>query len=136
MSEQSNTDLVQKIYDAFNRGDMQTILANVAPNAEFIDHGPAAVPYYGDFSGRVAEFFQAIGDDVTDGSVAIDQYIASSDTVVARGRWRATVRNTGTKVDADIIHFFTVLDGKVTSWNGYGDTAADLAAHTGKAASA
>jgi ketosteroid isomerase-like protein len=136
MSEQSNIALVQKIYDAFNKGDMQTILANVAPTAEFINHGPAKVPYYGDFSGRMGEFFQAIGDDVTDGSVAIDQYIASGDTVVARGRWRATVRSTGAKIDADLVHFFTMSGDKITSWNGYGDTAADLAAHTVKTASA
>jgi ketosteroid isomerase-like protein len=136
MSEQSNTALVDKVYDAFNRGDMPTILANVDPNAEWINNGPASVPYYGNFSGRIGEFFQAIGDDVTDGSVIIEQYIASGDTVVARGRWRATVRSTGAKIDADVVHFFIVSGDKITSWKGYGDTAADLAAHTAKAASA
>lgn len=136
MSEQDNTALVQKIYDAFNRGDVQTVLATIAPNAPFIDHGPAGVPYFGDFSGRPAEFFQAIGDNVTDGKVTMEQYVASGDTVVARGKWTATVRSTGAKIDADLVHFFTVRDGKVTAWNGYGDTAAVLMAHTGKAASA
>jgi ketosteroid isomerase-like protein len=135
MSEQDNTAVVQRAYEAFNRGDLQAVLANVAPNAEWIDHGPAAVPYFGNFSGRIAEFFQAIGNTTTDGRVDIDKYIASGDTVVARGRWMATVRSTGAKINSDLIHFFTVRDGKVTSWNGYGDTAAVLTAHTGKAAS-
>jgi uncharacterized protein len=136
MSEQSNTALVDKVYDAFNRGDLRTILENVDPNAEWIDHGPASVPYYGNFSGRIGAFFQAIGDDVTEGRVTIEQYIAAGGTVVARGRWKATVRSTGAKIDADLVHFFTVSGDKITSWNGYGDTAADLAAHTVKAASA
>ena len=136
MSEQSNTAVVQKVYDAFNAGDLQTVLANIAPDAEWINHGPSAVPYFGTFTGRIAEFFAAIGDTVTSGSAAIDQYLASGDTIVARGRWRATVRGTGAKIDADIVHFFAIRDGKIMSWNGYGDTAAVLAAHTGKTASA
>jgi len=136
MSEQNNTTIVQAVYDAFNRGDLQTVLAIVAPNAEWIDHGPAGVPYYGNFTGRLVEFFQAIGGSVTDGSVVIDQYVASGDTVVARGRWSATVRSTGAKINADLIHFSTVRDGKIVAWHGYGDTAAIMAAHTGKAFSA
>jgi ketosteroid isomerase-like protein len=34
------------------------------------------------------------------------------------------------------VHVFTLRDGKIASWNGYGDTAAVIAAHTGKAMSA
>jgi ketosteroid isomerase-like protein len=55
---------------------------------------------------------------------------------VTEGRYTATVRITGAKIDARIAHIFTVRDGKVASWRGYGDTAAVLAAHMGKAASA
>ena len=136
MSEQTNTTVLKSTYAAFNSGDIQTILANVAPNAEWVNYGPAAVPYFGDFSGRMADFFTAIGESTTGGSVTIDQYIASGDVVVSQGRYRATVRNTGTKIDAPIAHVFTMRDGKITSWKGYGDTAAVLAAHTGKAVSA
>jgi uncharacterized protein len=136
MSEQTNTTVLKSTYAAFNSGDIQTILANVAPNAEWVNYGPAAVPYFGDFSGRMADFFKAIGESTTGGSVAIDQYIASGDVVVSQGRYRATVRNTGAKIDAPIAHVFTMRDGKITSWKGYGDTAAVLAAHTGKAVSA
>jgi len=136
MSQPTNTEFIQKIYAAFNSGDIQTVIASVAPNAQWVDHGPVAVPYAGDFTGRITEFFKAIGESTTGGSVAIEQYIASEEKVVAIGRYRATVRSTGTKFDADVVHVFTVGDGKVTSWNGYGDTAALLAAHTGRGASA
>jgi len=136
MSEQNNTAVVRKVYDAFNTGDLQTVLASIAPNAEWINHGPSAVPYFGNFGGRIAEFFQAIRDSITEGGVAIDQYLATGDTIVTRGQWRATVRGTAAKINADIVHFFTLRDGLITSWNGYGDTAAVLAAHTGNAASA
>jgi uncharacterized protein len=136
MSEQNNTAVVQSVYDAFNKGDLDTVLANIDPKAEWIDHGPESVPYFGNFSGRIPEFFDVVAGSVMDGRVAIDQYVASGNIVVTRGRWIATVRSTGAKINADIAHFFTVRDGKITSWIGYGDTAAVLAAHTGKAAAA
>ena len=136
MSEQTNTAVIQSMYAAFNSGDVQTILANVAPNAEWVDYGPAAVPYFGDFTGRVLEFFQAIGGSTTGGNVAVSNYIASGDVVVTQGQYTATVQSTGAKIDSPVAHVFTLKDGKVTSWKGYGDSAAVLAAHSGKAASA
>jgi ketosteroid isomerase-like protein len=136
MSEQTNTSVLQSTYAAFNSGDIATILANAAPNAEWVNHGPAAVPYFGDFSGRIADFFKAIGESTTGGSVTIDRYVASGDVVVSQGRYRATVRTTGAKIDVPIAHVFTMREGKITSWKGYGDTAAVLAAHSGRVASA
>jgi uncharacterized protein len=137
MSDQSNTAVVQTMYAAFNRADIETILANAAQDAEWVNYGPADVPYFGDFSGRVLDFFQAMGASTTDGGVTIDRYIASGDTVITEGKFNATARSTGTRiVNAPIAHIFTLRDGKVTSWKGYGDTAAVLAAHTVKVASA
>src|SRR5689334_19755733 len=123
-SEHPNSSLIQKIYSAFNSGDIQTVLANLAPGAEWVNYGPAVVPYFGVFTARIEEFFKAIGTTTTGGRVMIDQYIASGDLVVTRGRYTATVQDTGSKIDAPIVHLFTVRDGKVTSWNGYSDSAA------------
>lgn len=136
MSEQTNTVVIQAVYAAFNTGDIQTVLANVAPNAEWVDYGPAAVPYHGDFSGRISDFFSAIAESTRDGHVAIDRYIAAGDHVVTEGRYTAIARATGVRIDAPIAHVFTLRDGKITSWRGYADSAAIVAAHTGKAASA
>ena len=136
MGEQANSSLIQKMYSAFNNGDIQTVLANVAPGAEWVNYGPAAVPYFGVFTGHIEDFFKAIGTTTTGGHVAVDQYIASGDMVVTRGRYTATVRDTGSKIDAPIVHLFAVRDGKVTSWNGYSDSAAVLAAHTSQSAPA
>ena len=136
MSEQTNTALIQSMYAAFGRGDIQVILANTTADAEWVNYGPAAVPYFGNYTGRVPAFFKAIDESTTGGDVAVDRYIASGDIVVTEGRYTATVRNTGARIDSPIAHVFTLRDGKVTSWKGYGDTAAVLAAHTGRSASA
>src|SRR4051794_33935835 len=123
MGEQTNVALVQTIYAGFNCGDIQSILAAIDQHAEWVDYGPAAVPYFGNFTGRIADFFKAIGESTVDGRVAIDRYIASGDIVVTQGQYTATVRTSGAKIDTPIAHVFTLRDGKVTSWKGYGDTA-------------
>jgi uncharacterized protein len=133
MSEE-NIGVIQTTYAAFNTGDIQALLANVAPNAEWVNYGPDAVPYFGNFTGRIAAFFNAIGESTSGGNVAIDRYMASGDTVIAEGRYTATVRSTGQRIDAPIAHVFTLRGGKITSWRGYGDTAAILAAHTARSA--
>src|ERR1700682_337019 len=124
MSEHANTAVIQKTYAAFNIGDIQGVLANLDPNANWVNYGPAAVPYFGDFTGRIEDFFTAIGQTDVGGNVSIDRYIASADTVVSQGHYTATVRSTGMKFDEPIVHVFTLRDGKIASWNGYGDTAA------------
>ena len=83
-----------------------------------MDYGPAAVPYFGDFTDRIGDFFKAIGESTIGGSVIIDRYIASADIVVTQGQYTGTVRTTGAKIDSPIAHVFTLGDGKVTSWKG------------------
>jgi len=131
-----NVALIQKLYAAFNTGDIATVLANVDADAEWVNVGPSSVPYYGDFGGRMGDFFHALDSTTSGGGVHIDRYVASGDAVVAEGRYTCTVRDTGIAIDSPIVHLFTVRNGKVTSWRGHGDTAAVVAAHSGKAATA
>jgi ketosteroid isomerase-like protein len=130
MAEADNVSLIQKIYAAFSTGDIQTILDNVSPQASWVNHGPQAIPYAGDFTGRLKEFFQAIGQSTTDGKVIPEKFIAQGDNVVSIGRYTASVRSTGSQINTPIAHAFTVSGGKVTSWTGFSDSAAVAAAHT------
>jgi ketosteroid isomerase-like protein len=138
MNEQANIDLIRKVYAAFAAGDAPTILANVADDAPWINYGPPSVPYAGSRAGKaqIVEFFQAIANSTTGGVVEADDFVAQGDKVVATGRYRATVRNTGIEIDTPIAHVFTVRNGKIVKWEGYSDTAQVADAHTGKAAAA
>ena len=133
---ESNSATIKNIYAAFNRGDIEAVLAAVELDAEWVNYGPASVPYFGNFTGRMPDFFQAIGLSTTGGNVKIDRYLESGDSVVVEGRYTANVKATGALINAPIIHVFTLRNGKISSWRGYGDTAAVAAAHAGKAASA
>lgn len=127
---QSNTAVIQNVYTAFNRGDIQTVLTNVESNAEWVNFGPGIVPYFGTFTGRITDFFQAIGGSTNNGNVAVDRYLDAGESVITEGRWTATVKDTGAPIDARIVHVFTLRNGKISSWRGYSDTAAVAAAHT------
>jgi hypothetical protein len=133
---ESNSAVIKNIYAAFNRGDIEAVLATVQANAEWVNYGPASVPYFGDFRGRMPDFFQAIGQTTTGGNVTVDRYLEAGDSVIAEGRYTATVKATGATINEPIVHVFTLHDGKISSWRGYGDTAVVAAAHAGKAASA
>jgi ketosteroid isomerase-like protein len=136
MAEQENIALVRKLYTAFSAGDIQTILDNLGPNAEWINHGPRTVPYAGNFTGRILAFFQGIGDSTTEAKVIPDRFIAQGDSVASIARYTARVRSTGARIDTPLVHIFTIRNGKVTSFIGFSDSAAVAAAHTGTAASA
>jgi ketosteroid isomerase-like protein len=134
MGEQENVTLIRTIYSAFSAGDIQKVLDNVTAGAQWINHGPQTIPYAGDFTGRIRDFFQAIGQSTTDGKVLPEKFIAQDDTVVSLARYTASVRDTGAQIDSPIAHIFTISGGKVTSWIGFSDTAAVAAAHTSNTA--
>jgi ketosteroid isomerase-like protein len=136
MSEQTNVALVGKLYAAFGTGDVQTILDNVSPDAEWINHGPATIPYAGSRKGHVQirEFFEAIGQSTIGAKVTTTDFVAHGDSVVSFGRYTATVRDTGAKIDSPVAQLFTVRNGKVVRWEGFSDTAHIESAHKGRAA--
>jgi ketosteroid isomerase-like protein len=138
MNEEGNIGLIRKIYAAFGAGDVKTILDNVADDAQWINHGPATIPYAGSRSGKteIRGFFQAIGDSTTGGKVIAENFLAQGETVVATGRYTARVRDTGADIDTPVAHLFTVRNGKVVKWEGFSDTARVAEAHTGRAAAA
>lgn len=121
------TSLVQRLYEAFGRGDVATLLSYVADDVEWELAVPAALAYGGRRTTRaqVAEFFAAIPrvDDIH--QFEPREFIESADgNVTVLGWEKSTALDTGKDFETDWIHLFTVRDGKVTRWRGFFDTAA------------
>lgn len=125
MNEKANTDLILNMYDAFSKGDIQTILNHLSPDAEWTSPGPSIVPYFGTFRGRegVMKFFQALGGTQTNQKLTTEDLIAQGNKVVTVGRYAADITATGKRVDTMICHVFTVEDGKVTRFLDFTDSA-------------
>jgi ketosteroid isomerase-like protein len=136
MSEQSNSQLVLSLYEAFRRGDYQFILDRCTDDVEWITEGPSTIPYVGRFLGKaeVASFFQALESTQTDKSLITDKLIAQGNLVAVVGRYAATVKATGVRADSALAQIFTIRDGKVSQFLDFFDTAAMSAAYTASAA--
>ena len=132
MSEQQNAALIQSLYDAFSRGDVQHILDSVTDDVEWTLEGPSIIPFAGARKGpsEVLGFFQALGTTQTNQKLTAEVWCALGDTVATLGRYAGTVTATGKSFDTAVAHFFTIRGGKVARFVDLGDTAAFAAAYT------
>src|ERR1700722_17311142 len=136
MSEQTNVQVVQKAYAAFQRGDIQTILNSLSDDVEWI--APAVEPVRGTYRGRdrVAHFFQQVSEISEFSSFEPREYVAQGDRVIALGSYKATVRSTKKEYECDWAMSFTFRDGKISKFQEFTDTATVAAAlQTASAAS-
>jgi ketosteroid isomerase-like protein len=124
MAQMENKQLVEGLYKAFAQGNVQYILDHVTEDVEWVEEGPESIPFAGHYRGRagVQQFFERLSS-VEDGRVVAEEFITAENQVVALGRFTGRVKATGKKIDSVLAHVFTIRDGKVSRWLGYGDTA-------------
>lgn len=125
MSEE-NVDLIRSNYEAFSRGDIPAILAMLDPNVTWnsAENSPYADdnPYVGPEAVRTGVFARV--DAEWDGFTVIPlEILDAGDTVVMHGRYRATHKVTGKRIDAQVVHVWKLRGGKITGYQQYLDTA-------------
>jgi ketosteroid isomerase-like protein len=80
---------------------------------------------------QVAQFFSALAQTQTAEMFEPREFIASQGKVVVLGAQRWRVNSTGSVYEDEWAHVFTILDGRITKFQEYYDTAAEAAAHGG-----
>lgn len=131
MSEE-NVRIVKDAYTAFQTGNIQGVLDALSDDVEWITPGPPDIlPLAGHWRGRneVAQFFSKLGDSEDVELFEPREYIAEGDKVVALIKYRGRVKSTGRTAELDVVHIFTMRDGKVLHFQEYFDTAAASEAH-------
>jgi len=115
MSEQDNKEVIQRGYEAFASGDMDTVMSLFDDDCEWVQPGQSAVS--GTFHGKT-ELMEQFGRLAEKGlTVKLERLIAEGDTVVALTEVTAGGE---TGHDADV---FTMRDGKTAHVQVHGDTA-------------
>lgn len=121
----SNANVVKDIYEAFGRADLPAVLARFDPGiywkeAEgflYADGNPYVGPQ------AVAQgVFMRILADVDNFVVAPERFHEGADSVVVEGRYRGTMKKTGTPLDAQFAHVWELRDGKVVRFQQFTDT--------------
>ena len=116
MGAAENKSAVAGAYEAFGRGDIESVLALNAPDAVWVNYSSEASPLNGEHKGvdAIGAFFGLIGDTIELTEFDVAPIAAEGDTVLASGHQTYTVKKTGKVVSGPVVHIFTFgPDGKV-----------------------
>ena len=127
MTNGKKTETVQKLYAAFQRGDLPALLEHMTDD---IDWGietksQNAVPWYGLGTGKpfAAAFFQALAKECQFTRFEPNGFLESDDSVACLVSYEATLKKNGRKVMQNVVHHFTFRDAQVSRWRAWEDTA-------------
>lgn len=118
-----NVEIVQRSYEAFNRGDIERSLEAIDPEVEwhtYIVPGPGGGIYHGHDGVRElwSDARNVFGSFRNEPERIID---VPPDRVVAFVRICGTGKESGIPVEARIAHLFTLRDGKALRVRSYED---------------
>ncbi len=125
MSEQ-NVQAVRGLYDAFNRGDLDTLekgfsrnlVWNEAENSLYSAGNP-----YRSFSAVRDEVFTPTNRDFDGFRCEVEQLLDAGNHVIGTGRYHGRCRDTGKTLSTQFCHIMHLdLDGKIDRLQEYADT--------------
>lgn len=127
MNDQTNIQVVQRLYQAFKAGDGPGIFSVIAPDIDWKFNGRSTdVPFAGHFRGHaeLMNFFGTVAQTAEVIEFGPHELYAFDDKVVSLGGEQVRARATGRIFQTDWIHFYTIKDGQIVRLREYYDTAA------------
>ena len=132
MPENENVALVYSVFEAYEQGRIEDIVALCAEDITIFLPGPEIIPYAGRFQGRAAvhDYFALIPKlfDIIDYNV--HSVVAQGSKVVVNGHEVGIVKSTGKRFDNHWVMVWTIHGGVITDMFEYHDTAAVAEAFT------
>ena len=121
-----NVTLVEGMYNSFAEGDVDAVLGAMAPDVEWREAEGFIYadgnPYIGPEAVAEGVFAKLGGEWEYWKLEGLKLYPAGKSNVLATGRYNAKNKASGKELDAQFAHFWTVADGKVSSFQQYTDT--------------
>jgi ketosteroid isomerase-like protein len=126
MAAEQNVKLVQDIYAAFLRGDIEAVLSAISDDIVFFVPGPSQMPTAGTWRGLAGmrEFFTKLAQSVEFTAFNPREYVASGDRVVVLGDYAARLRGNNRNASSDWVMAWRIRDGKAVEFREYNDTLA------------
>ena len=121
----ANGRIVAAMYEAFGRGDVPFVLAQLGEKVEWIETEAETIPTHGTYGTPVEvleNVFAAVPQYFERFELRPDLWIEAGDDVVVTGRVVARTL-TGRDLDAPYAHVFSFEDGKVIRNDNFHDTA-------------
>lgn len=124
LSVLSHVDLVRRSYDAFARGDLDAVVADMHDDIEW--QQAQGLPHGGTYRG-VAEVRRNVFDPLdrdwwSEFSALPDEFFDAGEEVVVLGRYRGVAKETGRRLDVPFVHIWSLRDGKAWRFRQFLDT--------------
>ncbi len=121
----ANVDAVRRSYEAFARGDLDGVVADMHEEIEW--HQAQGLPHGGFYRG-LAEVRQAIFEPLDEEwwdefSADPSEFLDAGADVIVLGRYRGRAKGSGKPLDVPFAHVWTFHDGKAVRFRQFLDTA-------------
>jgi ketosteroid isomerase-like protein len=121
-----NIGLIQNLYAAFGRGDIDSIVGSTTSDTVWgLDGRPTDFPFLGQHKGHpgVREFFKILAEvhDIT--SFTPQEFYADADKVFVIGCYSWVMKPSGRVGSSDWVHIWTIRNGKIAASRSLNDTA-------------
>ena len=125
MNEQENTKLVKRVYELFKSGETEAFLNMFSDDVSWETPKIENTPFSGRISGKehLAKWITAYtaAEEMT--IFEQDEFVAQGDRIVMLGHCESRTKSTNKKFATNLVHIFTVKDGKITEFLELFDTA-------------
>jgi ketosteroid isomerase-like protein len=125
MNEQTNLQIVQECYNAFNRGDIPYIIDQLTDDVRWISQIDPVVPWSGVHAGPSAVangFFGRIAETAEIFDFEPLENVAQGESVVTLGTFGCRARATGETGTYRFVFIWKLRDGKVYSYEQFQET--------------
>ncbi|MCB9667509.1 MAG: nuclear transport factor 2 family protein [Myxococcales bacterium] len=113
--KKSATAVVEEMFSAFERADLDGLVGTVSDDTEWIYHGTKIIPK-GVFRKKegIRTFFQNILERTEIISFEAERFIADGNMVVVRGREHQRVKRSGRELKQEWVQIYTVENAEIT----------------------
>lgn len=121
-----NVALLNGVYEAFGRGDMEAVMAAFAEDIEW--NSPAVLPHGATLRGRdgVGSFFEKLASSWENFGIEIHTVFGSGDRACAIGKAQGTLD--GSHASYGFVHAWTIRDSVLVRFDEYVDPSSELIA--------
>ena len=117
---QENVELVHGLVDAWNRQDIEAILARTDPEAEYVNPANALEPGTRRGHDEVVSVFRKQWEALSGALSEIDRLHDRGDEIITEGRLSRTMPGSDTRISNPILMSFKFRDGKIVRFEQLG----------------
>ena len=122
--EQQNMAILRRIYDAYNRKDINPLMASLADDVKLVEQASRTLPWGGEWIGAegMARFLECVVEELDHQEYICEDIIARGNTVVAWGYFDTKCRKSSHTCKKPWMHRIIMKQGKIAEIHEFYDS--------------